>query len=385
MATKKVSSIQLSLMSFFRSSTSGTTDVLPMTTTTTDDRNLMMAVPPPIIANHGSDEIKKTTKSSKSSTMTSRQRMAQRSKQEIIADRILIYGQDLDNAEKQCTKCETSKILGDFKSHPGSVDGLYSQCRQCVSRIDANVRRKRQARSDDEIREIQNKRYKTDNGNLTKTCTGCHQGKALNQFRQDTGQSDGLRVLCFECDHEGKRLREQLKANASCQNCRIQDPEVLEFAHLNRAEKCRSKSGRPVCVSGMGPRAIEKEIPKTKVLCRCCHRIETHQENDKLYGYTKTKKRKQKHINYVIQRKLEHKACIDCHRKVTIDTVMAFDFDHLPGFEKVANISQMVGNRSPFKKISDEIAKCALRCANCHLKITNARRATTTNSSSIFV
>ncbi len=44
----------------------------------------------------------------------------------------------------------------------------------------------------------------------------------------------------------------------------------------------------------------------------------------------------------------------------------AMQFDHLPGFQKVANISSMVQANVRLDVIEEEIAKCDLVCANCH-------------------
>lgn len=59
--------------------------------------------------------------------------------------------------------------------------------------------------------------------------------------------------------------------------------------------------------------------------------------------------------------------CVDCGE---IDPVV-LDFDHVRG-EKKFNISD--GMRCSIERISQEIEKCEVRCANCHRRITYARR-----------
>ncbi len=44
------------------------------------------------------------------------------------------------------------------------------------------------------------------------------------------------------------------------------------------------------------------------------------------------------------------------------------DFDHVR--EKVIEVSILVGNGTSWKRIEEEIAKCVVRCANCHRKKT---------------
>jgi hypothetical protein len=60
--------------------------------------------------------------------------------------------------------------------------------------------------------------------------------------------------------------------------------------------------------------------------------------------------------------------CVDCGEK----DPDCLDFDHVRG-KKRCNISLMVGHFA-WPKIEAEIAKCEVRCANCHRKITAKRR-----------
>ncbi len=61
---------------------------------------------------------------------------------------------------------------------------------------------------------------------------------------------------------------------------------------------------------------------------------------------------------------LQH-GCVDC---ALVDPIV-MEFDHvLPG--KLAHVSTMVRDGSPIAKIQREIAKCVVRCANCHRRKT---------------
>ncbi len=55
--------------------------------------------------------------------------------------------------------------------------------------------------------------------------------------------------------------------------------------------------------------------------------------------------------------------CADC--KQTYDPI-CMDFDHLPGFDKDAEISKMMRRRQAWSKIQAEIDKCEVVCSNCH-------------------
>ncbi len=66
-----------------------------------------------------------------------------------------------------------------------------------------------------------------------------------------------------------------------------------------------------------------------------------------------------------IEAYLREHGCVDCG---LIDPIV-MEFDHvLPG--KIADLSTMVRDGSPLGKIRAEIAKCEVRCANCHRRKT---------------
>ena len=64
-------------------------------------------------------------------------------------------------------------------------------------------------------------------------------------------------------------------------------------------------------------------------------------------------------------------ACADCGE--TFPTYV-MHWDHLPGFEKIESISVLVG-RFPRNLVLEELKKCELVCANCHVLRTISRAA----------
>jgi len=66
----------------------------------------------------------------------------------------------------------------------------------------------------------------------------------------------------------------------------------------------------------------------------------------------------------------ERASCADC-KGAFPGYVM--QWDHLPGQEKIADISRMAGRTRAV--VLAEVAKCELVCANCHA-VRTARRAT---------
>jgi len=58
---------------------------------------------------------------------------------------------------------------------------------------------------------------------------------------------------------------------------------------------------------------------------------------------------------------LKENPCVDCGE----DNFIVLEFDHVNG-EKFDNVSRMVSYGYSLEAIKDEIAKCEVRCANCH-------------------
>jgi hypothetical protein len=61
---------------------------------------------------------------------------------------------------------------------------------------------------------------------------------------------------------------------------------------------------------------------------------------------------------------LEHR-CVDCGER----DVRVLEFDHVRG-KKLGNISELAGGAVAWRRIEEELAKCEVRCANCHRRRT---------------
>lgn len=68
---------------------------------------------------------------------------------------------------------------------------------------------------------------------------------------------------------------------------------------------------------------------------------------------------------------LETHPCVDCGES---DWVV-LEFDHVRG-EKRRNLSYMITRGFSMRNLLDEIAKCEVRCANCHKRVTHQRAGT---------
>lgn len=103
--------------------------------------------------------------------------------------------------------------------------------------------------------------------------------------------------------------------------------------------------------------------------CKTCHSdyLRAHYLlKTSMYRKNGDKQRKKlREENYEKQMEyLKNHPCVDCNES---DPVV-LHFDHVRG-KKAANISWMLNGQN-WSKVEDEIKKCVVRCANCHLRKT---------------
>ena len=105
--------------------------------------------------------------------------------------------------------------------------------------------------------------------------------------------------------------------------------------------------------------------------CRDCRRA-----YDRLYYHSRGKAARQarRRVHLAKERAWmaalkEGMPCADCGEMFP---VWVMHWDHLPGYEKLGCISEMVGSRSRAITIA-ELKKCELVCANCHVIRTISR------------
>jgi hypothetical protein len=108
--------------------------------------------------------------------------------------------------------------------------------------------------------------------------------------------------------------------------------------------------------------------------CLACGRkfIKNHYEKNVQYYVKKAHARRKELLNEFnknLYEYLEAHPCIDCGES---DPVV-LEFDHVRG-EKSYNVSSLGTRLVSWNSVLKEIAKCEVRCANCHRRKTSERR-----------
>jgi hypothetical protein len=219
---------------------------------------------------------------------------------------------------------------------------------------------------------------------MKKVCTSCGlEREAEEDFRWEY-KARGIRMTrCKYCQSELSKLhykknkqaykdRSLLRKNQilienkyrlynylsshPCVDCGKTDIRIFEFDHVYG-----QKSGEisDLLRQGYNWSTIEIEMTKCEVRCANCHRIKTFQGAGSWRSTpdtsSVTRSYQQMHL-YLITH-----PCVDCGE---ID-IRVLEFDHVRG-QKTATISRLLAQGRNWSIIDAEIAKCEVRCANCH-------------------
>lgn len=290
------------------------------------------------------------------------------------------------------TDCERQGELlppSNFSSDAARADGLQSTCRVCVN---AGRRRRRP----DAILAGQEKREKVPE-DATRTCVRCGVTQPLKGDEAAFKESPhGFKTICevcetFECKDRQRQLTDfidALKQKAKCtkgEQCASiraglvpTDPLYwLEFAHYDR----ETKNNR---LHRFGSeKAIIAELQLGRFLCCLCHIVETQREDRERPRTERARqqaeadsRRTAPRAEYVNSLKLKRSQCAQCHARVDPRNLpfRYFEFDHLPGHQKISNVAYMVDRGFSEVEIDREVAKCDLVCRPCHHMRTRMRR-----------
>jgi protein-arginine kinase activator protein McsA len=132
-----------------------------------------------------------------------------------------------------------------------------------------------------------------------------------------------------------------------CSTCQ-EDKPIEEFSHKNKEKGTRQSN------------------------CRSCHarwhKVYYNQHKDNYKDRNTSRKTIYiQELDKLIQSYLSTHSCVDCGE---VDPIV-LEFDHREPELKSFSISKARSFQYPIDKIKQEIAKCDVRCANCHRRKTH--------------
>lgn len=181
-------------------------------------------------------------------------------------------------------------------------------------------------------------------------CANCHRRRTAEQF--GWRRALGLELLLERVSTLARATRAASEAPSSvadgmrtCRSCRVTQPSS-EFALKNRKTGCRS------------------------TLCRACQRLYSRRHYRQHRPTYLDKAQRQRHRDrdlfaaYFLSFFRSH-PCVDCG----LNDPLVLDFDHREASEKLATVSAFARGQD-MSGLLAEIAKCDVRCANCHRRRT---------------
>ena len=191
-------------------------------------------------------------------------------------------------------------------------------------------------------------------------------------------------------------LREIEKCDVRCANCHrrrtarqfgwtktraLPDPEPLQLvASAARVESSDAQFLRECCwcfwVKPLSEFAFKSATRQTlSSHCRKCHAAYRRKHylrnrSDYISRATRQMRHRKARNRYLAREYLLSHHCIDCGES----EIAALDFDHVDPKTKAFAIGTLLRVRS-WTSIEREIAKCVVRCANCHRRRTIAQQA----------
>lgn len=143
---------------------------------------------------------------------------------------------------------------------------------------------------------------------------------------------------------------------------------MFDFQALYQTKQC-PRCQQIKMISDFGVRGPKMRPRSYCVPCRREYSAEHYQKNSDKY-----KQRARNRTDVPVRRCRERLAqflrnhpCVDCQEA----DVRVLEFDHVRG-KKDANVSLMAAKGFSWQRIEAEIAKCEVRCANCHRRRTHA-------------
>ena len=156
-------------------------------------------------------------------------------------------------------------------------------------------------------------------------------------------------------------------ASRPCADCGLADPVVLEFDHVG----VKRADVATLVRRGVRLGIIAAEIERCEVVCANCHRRRTARRagwrrlSGDLGGVAWRSTRHERNVRHVFA-VLAAATCADCGEVAAC----VLDFDHVG--PKTSTVMRLARNEVSLARLDAEIARCVVRCANCHRRRTAA-------------
>ena len=192
-----------------------------------------------------------------------------------------------------------------------------------------------------------------------RTCRTCGVEQSLSEFdiRADTGK---YRTECKSC----RRLRQRRPVNESRRRSR----RIVGTSELLQCLKCREFKA----ASEFPRRGRDSHLLQT--WCKACFSAYKKERHARNHAREMERIRRNHEARVAANRALVAEyllahPCVDCGET----DLVVLQFDHVRG-QKLGDVSMMVANGFSWWRIEEEIAKCDVRCANDHIRVTARRR-----------
>lgn len=298
---------------------------------------------------------------------------------------------------KVCKNCEVEKPLSEYYVRKGNNNRPHSKCKECY-----RLQYEERVKSFSPEKQAKIAKHRETKMNLQegkKECLKCETFKSVEEFMTKAGERkyahcSACRPLLekqyFEKNpekHADRHITRPLNKilvsdytlslrESGCTDCGNYYPDAMEFDHTCAPSEKSIDISRIHAVGSSESvlKALKIELGKGEYVCVNCHRKRTAKR-------AKSARVKYLSGNYLpssfnklslyMYEVLSKEACIDCEE----NHFLVLEFDHVRG-SKIAELSQMVKKPSLFSLscVIDEIAKCEVRCGNCHRQKTRARQ-----------
>jgi hypothetical protein len=305
-------------------------------------------------------------------------------------------------ATRRCYDCGEIKPIAEFAFHNKAKGTRQGRCRKCH----AAYRRDHYLRNRDtyitqEVARI--KRYRDENRPLLREylrahpCVDCGETDIvlLDFDHRDPATKRYLVVVLALHKPWSRVLAEIAKCDVRCANChrrrtakqfnwrsRIPSTErgrpplemvttsTLIFSRLIGAEAERMCTGCKLVKPNSEFGFKDRTLGKRRSRCLACTRAyaRRHYKLNRPKYLKKARRNRRRtfaHAHQRIRDYLTSHPCVDCGET----DLLLLDFDHKDPALKIDEVSRLV-RRRPWSAVLSEIAKCDVRCANCHRRKT---------------